>query len=114
MSEAILGAAAFAVVAAIILIIHPWARRSAPAADGTGPLLTQPNREPSAGSRERAALLDPNVWRSATVSELSVAEELLDWAETEGYRQRELVVLGNSTFLVRWRDRADGGSHTSP
>ena len=107
MSEAILGAVvAVATVVAAILIVHPWARRSAPAADGTGPVLTRPHREPSAGSRERAALLDPNVWRSATVADLSVAEELLDWAEVEGYRERELVILGNSTFLVRWRDRA--------
>ena len=107
MSEAILGAAAVAlVVAAAILIVHTMARRSAPAVDGTGPVLARTQREPSGGSHERAALPDPNVWRSAVVSELSAAEELLDRAEEQGYRQRELVVLGNSAFLVRWRDRA--------
>ena len=107
MSEAILGTAAVAVMVAVaLLIVHTLARRSAPAADGTGPVLDRAHREPSGGSHERAALPDPNVWRSVVVLELSTAEELLDRAEEEGYRQRELVVLGNSTFLVRWRDRA--------
>jgi hypothetical protein len=45
----------------------------------------------------------PDGWESVTVSELSRAEELLDRAEAAGYEERELVVLGNSTFLVRWR-----------
>jgi hypothetical protein len=107
MSEAILGAAAVALaVATTTLIVHTLTRRSAPAADGTGPVLARPHDEPSGGSVERAALPDPTVWRSAVVSELLTAEELLDRAEEQGYRERELVVLGNSTFLVRWRDRA--------
>ena len=68
-----------------------------------------PEHDPAGGSREHAPLTDPNVWRSVMTSDLSVASELLDWAEDEGYRERELIVLGNSTFLVRWRYRADGG-----
>ena len=105
-SEAILGAAAACVIAATFLLVHALSRRSAPVVNGTGPLLAREPREPSGGSHERTALSDPDGWRSAVVSELSAAEALLDRAEEEGYRQRELVVLGNSSFLVRWRDRA--------
>ena len=106
MSEAILSAAAVAgVLAAAFLILHTLARRSAPALDGdASALAARTDRQPSEGSRERAALADPTVWRSATVSDLSAAEELLDRAEEEGYQERELVVVGNSTFLVRWRN----------
>ena len=106
MSEAILSAAAVVgVIAAAFLILHT-ARRSAPALDGgASALAARTDRQPSEGSRERAALADPTVWRSAVVSDLSTAEELLDRAEQEGYRERELVLVGNSTFLVRWRNR---------
>ena len=106
MSEAILGAVAVAGVMAALLILYALARRSAPALDGdASALAARTDRQPSEGSRERAALADPTVWRSVTVSDLSTAEELLDRAEQEGYQDRELVMLGNSTFLVRWRNR---------
>jgi hypothetical protein len=42
-------------------------------------------------------------WQLATVAALSDAEELLDLLENQGFAERELVVLGNSTFAVRWR-----------
>jgi hypothetical protein len=42
-------------------------------------------------------------WQLATVSALSDAEELLDVLESQGHTERELVVLGNSCFAVRWR-----------
>ncbi len=42
-------------------------------------------------------------WQLTTVDELCDAEELLDVLENQGYEERELVVLGNSTFAVRWR-----------
>lgn len=42
-------------------------------------------------------------WHLTTVSALSDAEELLDVLECQGYSERELVVLGNSCFAVRWR-----------
>jgi len=42
-------------------------------------------------------------WQLATVSALSDAEDLLDCLEAQGYGDRELVVLGNSSFAVRWR-----------
>ncbi|MDY3561318.1 hypothetical protein R5W23_002595 [Gemmata sp. JC673] len=42
-------------------------------------------------------------WNLATVTALSDAEELLDVLECQGYAERELMVLGNSCFTVRWR-----------
>lgn len=42
-------------------------------------------------------------WQLTTVSALSDAEELLDMLECQGFAERELVVLGNSCFAVRWR-----------
>ena len=109
MSEPILGAAVAAVIA-ITLVIHALARRSAPATDGTAlPVLRHAERK-SGGSGERAALPAPNVWRFVVLSDLAAAEELLDWAEAEGYQERELIVLGESTFLVRWRNGVENGS----
>lgn len=110
MSEAILIAVVVAVVITI-LFLHAHARRSTPATENTARSVPdQTGCEPAGGSREFASLPDPNMWRSAVVLDLSAAEELLDLAEREGYQERELIVLGNSTFLVRWRDRAQSQS----
>jgi hypothetical protein len=42
-------------------------------------------------------------WNLATVSALCDAEDMLDSLENQGYSERELMVLGNSCFAVRWR-----------
>lgn len=42
-------------------------------------------------------------WQLTTVTNLSEAEDLLDSLEAHGFTERELVVLGNSCFAVRWR-----------
>jgi hypothetical protein len=42
-------------------------------------------------------------WQLTTVTALSDAEELLDMLENQGIEERELVVMGNSCFAVRWR-----------
>ena len=42
-------------------------------------------------------------WQLATVNDLANAEDLLDSLESHGYEDRELVLLGNSCFAVRWR-----------
>ena len=53
------------------------------------------------GPAKRA--VTPERWRSLTVVGLSFAEELLDEIEALGHEDRELIILDNSTFLVRWR-----------
>ena len=45
----------------------------------------------------------PTEWQLATVEGLTEAEDMLDSLEAHGYADRELVVLGNSSFAVRWR-----------
>lgn len=42
-------------------------------------------------------------WHLTTVSALCDAEDLLDALEVQGFEERELVILGNSCFAVRWR-----------
>lgn len=42
-------------------------------------------------------------WQLATVDNLTRAEDLLDSLEARGFADRELVVLGNSCFAVRYR-----------
>ena len=102
MSELLVGAVIFGLSA--FLFLHALARRSTPAADVvTDHIVCEPARDLGGGSREHAQLPDPNVWQSVTVADLATAEELLDLAEAYGYSERELVVLGESAFLVRWR-----------
>ncbi len=42
-------------------------------------------------------------WQLTTLDDLSDAEDLLDSLEAHGYADRELILLGNSSFAVRWR-----------
>ena len=42
-------------------------------------------------------------WQVTTVTSLRDAEDLLDSLEAHGFGERELVVLGNDAFAVRWR-----------
>jgi hypothetical protein len=45
----------------------------------------------------------PAEWHLVTVSSLTAAQEILDSLEAQGVAEREFVVLGNSSFAVRWR-----------
>lgn len=54
---------------------------------------------PAAGSGAHA----PLGWQTAVVGDLTAAEELLDELEFAGREEREVIALGNSTFVVRWR-----------
>jgi hypothetical protein len=54
---------------------------------------------PAGGVRRTAG----GEWHLTTVNDLTAAEELLDSLENQGFAERELVVLGNSCFAVRWR-----------
>jgi hypothetical protein len=105
MSPLVLGVAALAAGTALVLVL-PRLRRAVPSADGPG----------AGGARlglfeppPRAAVPPPpEPWgrHAVVVSSLSDAEEVLDRAEADGYDECELVVLGDATFLVRWRRSA--------
>jgi hypothetical protein len=98
---------ALAVLAAAASLLA-LARRAAPAAYSVGVRLGRPAEgEPGGGSREFAPLPDPEQWQWVTVANLAEAGALLGRAEAEGYPERELLVLGNSLFLARWRERPE-------
>ncbi len=42
-------------------------------------------------------------WQLTSVNNLTDATDLLDCLENQGIAERELIVLGNSSFAVRWR-----------
>ena len=57
-------------------------------------LATRGDRHPSIARAD---------WQMTPVDDLTAAEDLLDYLEAQGYGERELVVLGNSCFAVRWK-----------
>ena len=42
-------------------------------------------------------------WNLVTVASITAAQEMLDSLEAQGFAEREFVVLGKSSFAVRWR-----------
>ncbi len=62
--------------------------------------LADPAAETRVGGTPARARID---WQLTTVDNLTSAEELLDCLEAQGYEDREVVILGNSRFAVRWR-----------
>lgn len=85
---------------ALYMMATQVAARPALAADNTVVGLADPASETlrsDAPARPRAD------WQLAAVNDLTHAEDMLDSLESHGYEDRELVVLGNSCFAVRWR-----------
>ncbi len=70
------------------------------AGQGTAVGLADPAADTVAGGQRTPSRTE---WQLTTVSDLTAAEDLLDSLEAHGYAERELVVLGNSCFAVRWR-----------
>jgi hypothetical protein len=64
---------------------------------------TDPASETLAGPTETPPPPALAEWHLLTVSALCEAEDLLDCLEAQGYQERELIVLGNCCFAVRWR-----------
>jgi hypothetical protein len=64
--------------------------------------LADPATETMSGQNERHTTTQSD-WQLTTVSDLCDAEELLDCLEYQGYTERELLILGNSCFAVRWK-----------
>ncbi|HEY2910917.1 MAG TPA: hypothetical protein VGI99_11765 [Gemmataceae bacterium] len=82
--------------------LYVLATRTAPALAGENTLvgLHDPAAETLVGGTASPAGAG---WQLATVDDLTDAEQMLDSLEASGYQDRELVVLGNSCFAVRWR-----------
>lgn len=44
----------------------------------------------------------PTCWQVRPVRDLSEAEDLLDWLDTQGRADRELITLPDGTFAIRF------------
>ncbi|HEV3437543.1 MAG TPA: hypothetical protein VG122_09290 [Gemmata sp.] len=99
----------FGTAFAVIILLYALSRyalvrQSAPASDtGSHPPDWLSSREVSLSSESAASFVVQDRWQTVTLDSLAAAEELLDLAEMGGYSERELVILGNTLFLVRWR-----------
>ncbi len=64
-----------------------------------------PATEPAADTLPLAAATPAPAaaWQVATLTTLREVEELLDMLEAHGVAEREVVVLRNDRFTVRWR-----------
>jgi len=104
MSVAVVGAAL--AVAALLCVVSTYILIRQPAADSINP-----SRKPDWASGCNSLKLSTNAalraapddWKSVIEGSLLAAEERLDRVEAGGYAERELIVLGNESFLVRWR-----------
>jgi hypothetical protein len=90
-----------AVALTAVFVVKPF-DASATVALEVKPDLSDPAVETLVGNSGSA---DPvrSDWHVAQVETLSDAEDFLDALETQGVEHRELVILGNSTFAIRWR-----------
>ncbi|MBA4067896.1 MAG: hypothetical protein C0501_30185 [Isosphaera sp.] len=103
----LIGGVAIAIAAAYMATsraydVVPSLAGDAPAARGAAGADTL--SASATGTDEHRAFALPRAdWQLATVADLTAAEDLLDCLENQGYEERELVVLGNACFAVRWR-----------
>lgn len=90
--------AVFAITAAYVVAVRP---ATAPelTSQGTAVGLGDPAAETLPTGTQPLA----TEWQLTPVSDLTAAEDLLDCLEAHGYAERELLVLGNSSFAVRYR-----------
>jgi len=95
---AILATTALFVVAARGSAVHP-----ALAADNTAVGLRDASTDTLRGGDPTITPMPRGDWQITAVEHLSAAEDMLDCLEANGIAERELIVLGNSCFAVRWR-----------
>ena len=95
-----------AAVAIALLAVYVFVMKTEPVEALAGETTLTNSADPAAETLASGSHVAPATrtdWHLTTVSALSDAEELLDVLEGQGYEERELVVLGNSCFAVRWR-----------
>lgn len=87
---------------AAVYVVAAKGKEVALASDNTVVGLSDPAADTIATGRHLRTATRTD-WNLTTVTALSDAEELLDVLECQGFAERELVVLGNACFTVRWR-----------
>lgn len=95
---AVLGTTALFAIATRGSAVHP-----ALASDNTAVGLRDASVDTLLGGTPPQAAARTGNWQLTTVNDLHDAEDLLDYLEANGAGDRELVVLGESCFAVRWR-----------
>lgn len=104
MFAAVLAAAALTVALGYLTLRWVLVSRATPAAETAVRTLDWMNATklwPTPEAAPRPAVVDG--WQTVTVEDLTLARDLLDWLEAAGYAERELVLIGDSSFVVRWR-----------
>lgn len=100
----LIGGAAVVLAAVFVMVRAYEATSPALAGETTAVALADPGADTLIGhGREHGSASHGEEWQLTTVAELHDAEDLLDCLESRGYSERELLVLGNSCFAVRWR-----------
>ena len=96
--------------AAVISLVAVFAVKAGVFAPVADPQLTPGVSDPTsvtlAGSSELVrTVLAPRQpeWQTATLHSLADVEDLLDSLESHGVASREVTVVNNSTFAVRWK-----------
>lgn len=98
-----LGGIAIGIVAMFVMTSRSYeVAQPALAGETTMVGLADPTADTLAGHNSIASPTTTD-WQLTTVAALCDAEELLDTLENHGYAERELVVMENSGFAVRWR-----------
>jgi hypothetical protein len=64
--------------------------------------MNSPDMDSSRPPLERTGR-DADAWERRERLNKSEAEKLLDWLEANGYTQREVSLLDDGSFTVRWR-----------
>ena len=98
----LIATAGLAVAAVFVVTTRQYEATPALAGENTAVGLGDPAAD-TLNSNGRLPVATRTDWSLTTVSALCDAEDLLDCLEAQGYTERELMVLGNSTFAVRWR-----------
>ena len=102
LSFLLIGGSVFAIAVLYVTATRGSAVHPALAADNTAVGLRDAG-ETLVGGTPTASKGGRADWQLTTMDNLSVAEEMLDCLEANGVSERELIVLGNSCFAVRWR-----------
>jgi len=94
----------------VLSVAYAMAVRASVLEPGTvNPFASPTTADPAAETLPQACDVEQTTapigtpWQTKTLSNLRHVEDLLDCLEAQGIKEREVHILGESTFAVRWR-----------